>query len=69
MSESIIQVRRLPGLPGTTPTMRFEQLDGEVMWEAPMDERIEEILDGRWSCKLLIRVERGEAEVLGEALE
>jgi len=69
MSESIIQVRRLPGLPGTKPTMRFEKLDGEMMWEAPMDARIEQILAGRWQCKLRIRVERGEAEVLGEAKE
>jgi len=69
MSESIIQVRRLPSMPGTRPTMRFEKLDGEMMWEAPMDARIEKILAGRWQCKLRIQVDAGQAEVLGEAKE
>ena len=59
-------VRKLPGLPGRQ-TMQFENLDGQVLWTAPLDDRIAKILKGRWSCTLNAYANGQEMEILGEA--
>ena len=42
--------------------------EGIEAWEDVMPEQIKRILNGRWSCKLRVKVSAGEAEVLGEAV-
>jgi len=59
-------VRRLPGLSGREK-MQFETLEGEVLWTAPLDDRIGKILNGRWSCTLSAYSDGKEMEILGEA--
>ncbi len=62
----IIDCRRLPSIGNAPPRM---QLSGEGIeaWEDTIPPQIEKILNGRWSCKLLIRTSGGNAEVVGEA--
>jgi len=59
-------VRRLPGLPNRE-MMQFETLEGEILWTAPLDDRIARILNGRWSCTLSAYSDGKEMEILGEA--
>lgn len=61
-----VLVRRLPGLP-SRQMMQFETLEGKVLWTAPLDDRIANILNGRWSCILDAYSDGREMEILGEA--
>lgn len=68
MSEKILIVRRLPGLPDRIQ-MQFETEEGEVLWTAPLDPRIGKILAGRWKCRLRGKIDQNnQMEILGEAL-
>ncbi len=61
-----LRIRRLPGLPGQQ-RMQFETLKGEILWTAPLDQRISKILNGRWTCTVNAYSDGREMEILGEA--
>ncbi|HVX85454.1 MAG TPA: hypothetical protein VH253_11785 [Phycisphaerae bacterium] len=64
--ELIIDCRRLPSM-GDQPLRMVLSGEGIETWEDVMPEQIRKVLNGRWSCKLRVKVSGGNAEVLGEA--
>ncbi|HVS72220.1 MAG TPA: hypothetical protein VHQ47_13270 [Phycisphaerae bacterium] len=65
--EIIIDCRRLPSM-GDQPVRMQLSGEGIETWEDVMPEQIRKILNGRWNCKLRVKVSGGSAEVLGEAV-
>lgn len=66
--EVVVHCQRLPSMGDGPVRMRLSG-GGIETWEDVMPPQIERILNGRWHCKLRVKVAGGGAEVLGEAAD